>query len=894
MLAPSRNHRVEVRYNVTTDFPHLGLHSASASGDIGLVQYALSHGQPVNSVLDGVLPLHAACAGGSDLVVNFLIGHGADVNAPRLPRRYSDRNRDAAAPIVGTSGSTPLHFAAANGHLMVLRTLLSHGAIPDRSDKHGITPELIARQNGWVECAEVLAQAVASIKAVDRTAGTPDSDGASRDRSGSYCPMEHLETSLRKRLHFKRSIDHALKGASADTEIRPLVAHSNSSDQEPPGLDPRLGSQSPDAASQTTPLHASRRPSLSQVVDEPPVKPASFTRSRRPRSAGTGAEPIPRKLNSKLSLLSLFKKSNIDGANSSVASVSDLRARSPSSPPPISLTTSPARGSLALPISPRNIPTPLSSSPRETSHPEFQARRLEGSASSSSVRAYPPHPTDLHNALTARNRSISGTSTTSTPEEDQVSSDTPLSTSGVPTRSGILRMHNRSSSSHGSTSQPPSLARSIRFENSTSDSISLAGRTRSPGSRGQLENMMRVLSVSPGQHEDEHDRIPDTIEESPVLPQSPPPIFVNAVDDNDDELDEEYGVPLSNPEHSPPDGSLAVSQLPFSINVPPPTEDIVAEDIVAENRLRGDSISSASTTTTTSTWPHSSLSDSPWSVATPSTPHLHLSPLIAASYAELEPSEGIREALERKPPVHLDIDISSISSHAQAEALVQRAQQSILSMEQYLEPHVRKDSETGRTQLSAKLAEYGETLAIERLLKEKASAKALDQDRGRHNGGVSLLSATKPSHIRSSRSSSEIGSSSDSTSQEEQTEPLRHTARSLSDDVRDAHIPRGLPSSPPAQFLYTPPRSRTPNPDLDSDLSTSVLLSRTSTTPCDDTPSRRGRERDPTRSVQKLTRMGFSTIDNWHRSPLKGGTSRSPPPRLRFGIRTLMQSFQGK
>ncbi|KIK91156.1 hypothetical protein PAXRUDRAFT_643893 [Paxillus rubicundulus Ve08.2h10] len=661
--------------------------------------------------------------------------------------------------------------------------------------------------------------------------------------------------------------------------------------KEPPGLGPRSGNQSPDAVSQTVPLHPNRRPSPSQVVDEPPVRPASFARSRRPRSAGTGAEPIPRKLNSKLSLLSLFKKSNIDGSSSSVASASDLRARSPSSPPPISLTTSPARGSLALPVSPRNIPTPLSSSPRETSHLEFKARRLESSTSSSSVRAYPPHPADLHNALTSRNRSISGTSTTtSSPEEDLVSWDTPLSTSGVPTRSGILRMHNRSSSSHGSTSQPPSSARSIRFENSTSEAVSFAGRTRSPSSRGQLENRMRILSVSPGsQYEDEHDRIPDTIEESPVLPQSPPPIFVNAVDDNDDELDEEYGVPLSNPEHSSPDGSLAVSQLPFSINVPPPTEDIVAE-----NRLRGDSISSTSTTTTTSTWPHSSLSDYPWSIATPSTPHLHLSPLIATSYAESEPGEGIREARERKLPIPLDIDISSISSHAQAEALVQRAQQSILSMEQYLERHVRKDSETGRTQLSAKLAEYGETLAIEKLLKEKASAKALDQGRGLHNGGISLLSATKPSHIRSSRSSSEIGSSSDSTSQEEQTEPLRHIARSPSDDVRDAHIPRGLPPSPPAQFLYTPPRSRTPNPDLDSDLSTSVLLSRAPTTPGDDTPSRRGRERDPTRSVQKLTRMGFSTIDNWHPSPLKNGTSRSPPPRLRFGIRTLMQSLQGK
>jgi ankyrin repeat protein len=63
--------------------PHLGLHSAAATGNIGLVKYALSHGQPINSVLDGVLPLHAAASGGNDLVVKLLIQYGADVNAPR-------------------------------------------------------------------------------------------------------------------------------------------------------------------------------------------------------------------------------------------------------------------------------------------------------------------------------------------------------------------------------------------------------------------------------------------------------------------------------------------------------------------------------------------------------------------------------------------------------------------------------------------------------------------------------------------------------------------------------------------------------------------------------------------------------------------------------------------
>ena len=95
-------HKAEAKYNVTTEcmsqlsatnetlltysspVPSLGLHFAAATGDVGLVEYALCHGQPINSVLDGVLPLHAACAGGNLQVVKVLIDHGADVNAPRL------------------------------------------------------------------------------------------------------------------------------------------------------------------------------------------------------------------------------------------------------------------------------------------------------------------------------------------------------------------------------------------------------------------------------------------------------------------------------------------------------------------------------------------------------------------------------------------------------------------------------------------------------------------------------------------------------------------------------------------------------------------------------------------------------------------------------------------
>nr|XP_019012777.1 uncharacterized protein I206_02273 [Kwoniella pini CBS 10737]OCF51558.1 hypothetical protein I206_02273 [Kwoniella pini CBS 10737] len=135
--------------------PNLELHSAAASGNVGLVHYALTHGQPVNSVLHGVLPLHAACSGGSVSVVRMLIENGADVNAPRLPRRYSDGKR-GTAPSVGTAGSTPLHFAAANGHAPVVQMLLASGADANKPDKNGNTPEDLATINGHEDVVHVL------------------------------------------------------------------------------------------------------------------------------------------------------------------------------------------------------------------------------------------------------------------------------------------------------------------------------------------------------------------------------------------------------------------------------------------------------------------------------------------------------------------------------------------------------------------------------------------------------------------------------------------------------------------------------------------------------------------------------------------------------------------
>ncbi|KAI6121345.1 hypothetical protein F5141DRAFT_1022511 [Pisolithus sp. B1] len=887
MLAPSRNHKTEAKYNVTTEFPYLGLHSASASGDIGLVQYALSHGQPVNSVLDGVLPLHAACAGGNDLVVKLLIEHGADVNAARLPRRYSDRNRDTSAPIVGTSGSTPLHFASANGHLTVVRTLLAHGAIPDRADKHGVTAEHIARENGWIECAELLAESVADMREKQRLArndNKPDNDTAGRS---ALCPTDHAESSLRRRLNFKCSIDHALNALKSGSST--------------PDVEPKSVSLRPDSSEQSQSRESTHlAPSTVTVSPGPPLPQTDdgrssgvLSRSRRPRSAGTGAETTSRKLHSKLSLLSLFRKSNDDGSSSSVTSIPEHKGRFPLPSPPVLCDSSPPSSVVG---SPPNHSTSLSSSPRDLSHHEYQ-QWSDSAASSFGVGRSAPRPVEPQNTFADNHshcRSTSGTSAASGFSEGKSTDNVP---SGVSLRQGILRMHNRSSSPGRITSeQPVSSSRVLRFQSSTS-SIKSIGRSRNPS--GQLLRSLNPSSC--GQREEDFDGIPDTIEESPVVPPQPtPPILINFLDDEDD-LDEEYGVPLDST--TLPSGaldsaspSLAASTLPFSINSPPPAEELPSS--TAESRLRGDSISSMDTTGTTSTNPPSSCSDAVWSLGTPDTPHLSPHPVIVPTPGEMSSDNGlVREAREphRTKPLLLDIDVSSISSYAQAEELVQRTQQSIMSMAQHFEANSRRDTETGRTPLSARLAAYGESLAIERRLKVAGTSDRQDGVgiKGVCHRGRSSLSSARLStpDIAISRTRSADASTNEDTSAKEHQVYGGSVSRNASVSSRNNHPTLGDTK----RFLYTPPRSRTPKLDVDPDFSDGPSLSHISSAHAMRFSRNRGRDADPTRSARKLSRMGFSTVDGWQPSSFKGEVSRSPPPKHFFGgIRTLMQSLQGK
>ncbi|KII83319.1 hypothetical protein PLICRDRAFT_180577 [Plicaturopsis crispa FD-325 SS-3] len=895
MPVPSKTHRAEVKYNVTTEFPHLGLHSAAATGNVGLVKYALSHGQPINSVLDGVLPLHAACSGGSEFVVKLLIENGADVNAPRLPRRYSnDKNRDASAPIVGTSGSTPLHFAAANGHIAVIQTLLLHGAHPDRPDKHGVTPEALARQNGWIEASNIIRDWHQN-KNRDLAAREEPVLDDEHAAAMSVCSIDS------KRLRVKRSIDtalHLLKQSSSSHlnvssdggSSSALPPHPSSSPDQSAssGLNafskytfyPRLPDADDDEA------HA-RRPSLPHIYDKQPRKASTSSySSRRPSSAGTSAEPAPprnRKITSKYSLLNLFKKSAADTTNPQVV-VEPASSSSASAEP-----------------SPRGLPGDLPDS----------------SNSNTQLSPRPRLPSD------AGHIHVPSVSTTDYAYERAGSDGVP--SSSPPVRPGILRAHQRSSSGSQDSSRA-STPRTLRFDSSSSTNLWRQGRRAYRSGSGSADNRPgsagSVVSVK------------GTTESAPATRASFE--FDTAVaDDEDDEDDDEYGVPIVQAapksrlaelrtEGRPRGHSVASStsslspilspgniveatsaEFPFSINQPPPIDDHL--DVPkGDNRARGDSVSSTSTDGSV----NPQLSSSSNTTASSNGSDMLTTPAPSVHTLPLPKQRQGSDAAERRQRIPLDIQIRSVSSHAQAEALVQRAQRSILEMEESPVVEQEEVPKSARSPLSARLAAYGESLALERRLKQEAAVAAglgvndavADErtststieveDRGLRKGErVRARTLTRPStgsserqtgdypmfsHHRFSRSTSNI----DALAYTEFSDVLHTPLPSYTTPHHSASLSETAVYPSPTPPHASRPRSRTPDPESPV---MSAALNRVPTAPAQEPLPRH------IATASKLTRMGFSGPDvNAGTSPKQGGH------KARFGIKSFMHSFKGK
>lgn len=215
---------------------------------------------------------------------------------------------------------------------------------------------------------------------------------------------------------------------------------------------------------------------------------------------------------------------------------------------------------------------------------------------------------------------------------------------------------------------------------------------------------------------------------------------------------------LSNDNANDPEMVALSADFPFSINRPPslvvdeePTEKVPPSPghlnvphAATDTRGRGDSMSSTSTTDSrmSNALMSSGTTSGSGGSATVSTPSMgNILTLSPGSTKSLDtgksrmrdlPTIDFEEHESFSPPaannvVHLsdkrgkaplDIDITTISSHAQAEELVQRTRQEVLEVANE-NGEEDPDLGTGRTPLSARLAAYGEILALERKLREQ-------------------------------------------------------------------------------------------------------------------------------------------------------------------------------
>ncbi|KAF9907666.1 hypothetical protein EC991_010698 [Linnemannia zychae] len=224
-----------------------------------LVKFALDNGQPIDSVVNGVYAIHAACCNNNVAVVLYLIEHGADVNARRLPRKYSP---EKGVQTVGTTGSTPLHFAAANGCLNVVDILLRHGAIVDMTDKYGTSPLSVAAARNHPEVASLLHQYSAMQRGVQDL--TPDTE--TRDpwpeRRGS------METSRRGATVVTPTPSLSPSTSSSTPSARPSPA-GHSKDSSAQSLPTSSSSSTARGSYSTTRVAGQRRISLPSITESP-------------------------------------------------------------------------------------------------------------------------------------------------------------------------------------------------------------------------------------------------------------------------------------------------------------------------------------------------------------------------------------------------------------------------------------------------------------------------------------------------------------------------------------------------------------------------------------------------------------------------------------------------
>jgi ankyrin repeat protein len=127
-----------------------------------IAKLLLSKGANVNAqTKDGITTLHAATQKGCVKVIEALLEHNADVNCTV--------KTDIGSECYGT----PLHIAAQNGHLEIVKVLLKFGAIIDSQDECGRTALHLASRAGHEQIVTALLKHGSDINMLSKDSCTP-------------------------------------------------------------------------------------------------------------------------------------------------------------------------------------------------------------------------------------------------------------------------------------------------------------------------------------------------------------------------------------------------------------------------------------------------------------------------------------------------------------------------------------------------------------------------------------------------------------------------------------------------------------------------------------------------------------------------------------------------